>query len=130
MWFFMIVLLAEVGGAPAPAPAAGTVQSAYRKLTADQLSAKKIETPPKDAQRIDVSERIRSASFGHKTWLLVAPDGKQFWVEYGASTNSKAALFGPFPVTATAPSGTTPSGTSPSGTKVAPPPPVLPPNQR
>src|SRR5258708_7366776 len=106
MWLLMIVLLAEVGGAPVPVT--GAAQNAYRKLTADQLSAKKIETPPKDAQRIDVSEKIRSASFGHKTWLLVAPDGKQFWVEYGASTNSKAALFGPFLVTP--PSGAPPSG--------------------
>ena len=123
MWLLTIVFLAQLGGTPAPAT--GAAQNAYRKLTAEQLSAKKIETPPKDAQRIDVSERIRSTSFGHKTWLLVTPDGKQFWVEYGASTNSKAALFGPFLVTATAPSGATPSG----GT-ASPPPPVLPPSQR
>jgi hypothetical protein len=117
MWFLMIVLLAQMGGTAAPPT--GAAQNAYRKLTADQLTAKKIETPPKDAQRIDVSERIRSASFGHKTWLLVSPDGKQYWVEYGASTNTKAALFGPFLVTPAAPSGTT-----------SPPPPVLPPSQR
>ena len=125
MWFIMTVLLAQMGGTAAPAT--GAAQNAYRKLTADQLSAKKIEAPPKDAQRIDVSERIRSASFGHKTWLLVAPDGKQYWVEYGASTNSKAALFGPFLVT---PVTTPPSGATPSGGTASPPPPVLPPSQR
>ena len=33
MWLLMIVLLAEVGGAPAPAT--GPAQNAYRKLTSD-----------------------------------------------------------------------------------------------
>jgi len=92
-WFPIIVLVAQLSAAPAP------VQQAYRKLTSQERDAKKTTVkPPKSAHKIDVSERIRSASFGHKTWLWVSEDGKQFWVEFGRSTNTKAGLFGPFPV--------------------------------
>jgi hypothetical protein len=77
-----------------------TAKAAYHKLTPAEIEAKKATIqPPKDAQRVDVSERMRSASFGHKTFLLIAPDGTKFWVEYGASTNTPAALYGPFSVT-------------------------------
>ena len=58
--------------------------------------------------RIDVSERIRSISFGHTTTLLIpagitghptSPNHAQvFYVEYGASTNAPAAIFGPFQI--------------------------------
>lgn len=93
MSFPLIVLVAQLAAAPAP------VQRAYQKLTPAQMEAKKTTAaPPKDAQRIDVSAKIRSASFGHKTWLWVAKDGKQFWVEYGRSTNTPAAMYGPFAV--------------------------------
>jgi hypothetical protein len=93
MWFPLIVLIAQLSAAPAP------VQHAHQKLTPAELEAKKTtKKPPKDAQRIDVSAKIRSASFGHKTWLWVAKDGKEFWVEYGRSTNTKAATYGPFTV--------------------------------
>lgn len=100
--FSIIVLIAQLASAPGP------VQKAYQKLTPAELEAKKIVEPPKDATRIDVSAKIRSASFGHKTWLIIAPGGKQFWIEYGPSTNSKAALFGPFSVEPA--TGATPSG--------------------
>mgnify|MGYP001550886269 CR=1 FL=1 len=93
MGFPLIVLIAQLSAAPAP------VQHAYQKLAPAELQAKKTTAkPPKDAQKIDVSARIRSASFGHKTWLWVAKDGKEFWVEYGRSTNRPAALYGPFTV--------------------------------
>jgi hypothetical protein len=54
-------------------------------------------------QRIDVSLRIRSASFGHATILIVElPKAGQpptrYWVEYGRSTNTPAALYGPFTI--------------------------------
>jgi hypothetical protein len=92
-WFSIIVLVAQLSAAPNP------VQRAYQKLTSQQIEAKRTTAkPPQDARRIDVSAKIRSASFGHKTWLYIAPDGKQFWVEYGRSTNTKAGLFGPFSV--------------------------------
>jgi hypothetical protein len=92
-WFPIIVLVAQLAAAPAP------VQRAYQKLTTAERTAKQTtDKPPKSAQRIDVSARIRSASFGHKTWLWVSEDGKEFWVEYGRSTNTPAALFGPFSV--------------------------------
>jgi hypothetical protein len=92
-WFPIIVLIAQLSAAPAP------VQQAYRKLTVQQRDAKKTTVkPPKSAHRIDISERIRSASFGHKTWLWVSADGKEFWVEFGRSTNFPAALYGPFSV--------------------------------
>jgi hypothetical protein len=74
------------------------VVAAYRALAADDLEAKKIDALPEGVPmtRIDVSEKIRSASFGHKTMLLVPPDAKTFYVEYGKSTNRPGALFGPF----------------------------------
>lgn len=93
MWFPIIVLVAQLSAAPA------AVQRAYQKLTATELEAKKTTARlPKDAHKIDVSERIRSASFGHRTWLIIAPDGKEFWVEYGRSTNRPGGTYGPFPV--------------------------------
>jgi hypothetical protein len=77
-----------------------TAKAAYHKLKPAEIEAKKTTVqPPKDVQRVDVSERIRSASFGHKTFLLIAADGSKFWVEYGASTNAPAALYGPFSIT-------------------------------
>jgi hypothetical protein len=108
MWFPIVVLIAQLSAAPAP------VQAAYQKLTPQELQAKKTtKKPPKDARRIDVSAKIRSASFGHKTWLWVASDGKQYWVEYGRSTNTPAALYGPFTVEAAAGSPTTPQPDTP-----------------
>ena len=51
--------------------------------------------------RVDASQRIRSASFGHQTTLLIdTAQPKQYWVEYGKSTNAPAALYGPFTVQA------------------------------
>jgi hypothetical protein len=76
------------------------VKASYKAL-GDQVEAHKAtEQPPKDAEKIDISPRIRSASFGHKTWLVVTPDAKSFWVEYGRSTNKPGGLYGPFPVEA------------------------------
>ena len=93
MWFPIVVLIAQLSAAPNP------VQRAYQKLTSQQIEAKRTTAkPPTDARKLDVSAKIRSASFGHKTWLIIAPDGKQFWVEYGRSTNTKAGMFGPFSV--------------------------------
>jgi hypothetical protein len=81
------------------------VRAAYAKLDSAAIEAKPAASPPHAAEvaRIDVSEGMRSASFGHTTTLLVpvpandeAP--KEFWVQYGRSTNAPARLFGPFPV--------------------------------
>jgi hypothetical protein len=93
MWFPIVVLIAQLSAAPAP------VQRAYQKLSSQEIEAHKTKKqPPKNATKIDVSAKIRSASFGHQTWLVVAHDGKEFWVEYGASTNTPPGLFGPFKV--------------------------------
>jgi hypothetical protein len=90
----LIVIVAQLTTAQVDA-----VKAAYHKLAATDIEAHEAKgAPPKDAHRVDVSERMRSASFGHKTWLLVTPDGKQFWVEYGKSTNRPGGLYGPFPV--------------------------------
>ncbi|HEX8951777.1 MAG TPA: hypothetical protein VF945_08015 [Polyangia bacterium] len=115
--FPIVVLIAHLTAAPAP------VQRAYQKLTAEELQAKRTTVkPPKDARRIDVSSRIRSASFGHQTWLIVAHDGKRFWVEYGRSTNSPPGLFGPFAVeeAATKPTTTTTTTAPPAQQPPAP----------
>ena len=90
----MIVMIASLSEAQIAA-----VKASFQKLTdTDQHVATK--KPPRNAEKIDVSPRIRSASFGHKTWLHIAPDGSEFWVEFGKSTNTPAGLYGPFPVDA------------------------------
>ena len=80
--------------------------AAFHKLSSRAVEAKPA-TPPPDAdklERIDVSAKVRSASFGHTTTLLVARD--HFYVEYGRSTNRPKRLYGPFPVgTLSPPSG-------------------------
>ena len=93
MWFPLIVVIAQLSAAPAP------VQKAYQKLTQTDLDAKKTSArPPASAKKIDVTEKVKSASLGHKTFLLVSDDGREFWVEFGRSTNTAAQLYGPFPV--------------------------------
>jgi hypothetical protein len=82
-------------------------RAAYERLGSVAIEAKPADALPAGVEfgRIDVSERIRSASFGHPTTLLVptAASGAcasaqpcRFWVEYGRSTNATARLFGPF----------------------------------
>jgi hypothetical protein len=103
------VFLFTVAGVACAAPHKATVSAeqskaavtAYHELKPNELETKKVETLPAGVQvveRIDVSDKIRSASFGHTTTLLVVAGGKEFYVEYGKSTNKPAALFGPFPV--------------------------------
>jgi hypothetical protein len=90
----IIVIVAQLTAAQVDA-----AKAAYQKLAPADIEAHKAAgVPPKDAQRIDVSPRMKSASFGHKTFLLVAPDGRELWVEYGPSTNKPGGLYGPFPV--------------------------------
>jgi hypothetical protein len=76
------------------------VLASYHALKSPDPQDKKIEKLPAHEKlaRIDVSMRIRSASFGHKTWLLVPPGAKKFYVEYGKSTNTPPGFFGPFDV--------------------------------
>jgi hypothetical protein len=76
------------------------VIAAYHALKAPEPESKKIEKLPEHEEfaRIDVSPRLRSASFGHRTWLLVPPHARHFYVEFGRSTNTPAGLFGPFEV--------------------------------
>ena len=76
--------------------------AAYRALASAEVEAKPAAALPRGVSfsRLDVSDKIRSASFGHTTTLLVPPDGRSFYVEYGRSTNRPAALYGPFPVPA------------------------------
>jgi hypothetical protein len=91
----LVVIVAQLSAAQIDA-----AKATYGKLAPAEVEAKKLDVPPADAQKIDVSSRIRSASFGHKTWLVLAPDGTRFWIEWGKSTNRPGALFGPFPIAA------------------------------
>jgi hypothetical protein len=72
--------------------------AAYRGLTGAEIEAHPIKALPSGLEtvRVDVSARFRSASFGHSTTLLVPPTGREFYVEYGRSTNKPGGLFGPF----------------------------------
>lgn len=92
----------------APARQAALVRS-FRSLQArGEIEKHAIAALPVGARfvRIDVSDQIRSKSFGHSTTLLV-PAGftghpqdpnraRSFYVEYGPSTNAPGGRFGPF----------------------------------
>jgi hypothetical protein len=80
------------------------VIAAYHALKPPEPQSKKIEKLPEHEEftRINVTERVRSASFGHATWLLVPPHARHFYVEFGKSTNTPAGFFGPFDVKAAA----------------------------
>jgi hypothetical protein len=76
-------------------------RAAYKALTPDELQKKHRESAPKlKVRRLDVSERMRSASFGRKTALLIPLGRKakgEFFVEKGPSTNHQATdWYGPF----------------------------------
>jgi len=80
-------------------PSDDAYRAAFKALKPEELSARKIDALPQvDLRRIDASAKVRSASFGHKTTLLVpsAAGKREFYVEYGKSTNRPAQLFGPF----------------------------------
>jgi hypothetical protein len=86
-----------------PAPQAAAVKEHYQQLGSAAVEAKPCDAiPPGIAvARVDASSRIRSASFGHPTTLVVeVPRGggrpSRYWVEYGRSTNHPPALYGPF----------------------------------
>jgi hypothetical protein len=74
------------------------VVAAYRKLSSQDIEQKRISAlPPRVVlARIDINEKLRSASFGHRTTLLVPVGGRVFYVEYGRSTNAPGGMFGPF----------------------------------
>lgn len=109
MWFPLIVVIAQLSAAPAP------VQKAYQKLTQSDLDAKKTSMrPPASAKKIDVTEKVKSANPGHKTFLLVSDDGREFWVEFGRSANTPAQLYGPFPVEEPEPTTPPPSTPKPA----------------
>jgi hypothetical protein len=73
------------------------VVAEYRQLPSKEIEGKPAAALPVGSYaRIDVSERIRSASFGHTTTLVVPLHGSDYYVEYGKSTNTPVRLFGPF----------------------------------
>lgn len=80
---------------------AAAVKQHYHDLGSAAVVQKPCDGLPSGVNvvRVDVSSRIRSASFGHSTTLLVDADApKRYWVEYGRSTNHPAALYGPFEI--------------------------------
>ena len=84
---------------------------AYRSLPKAEIRKHRIEGLPAGShfERVDVSERFRSASFGHRTTLLVTPERSgEFYVEIGRSTNDPGGLFGPFRLPGPGPSKGTP----------------------
>jgi hypothetical protein len=92
--------LALLSAALTPAQVSA-VKEHYSALGSTAIEAKPAPSLPAKAKvvRVDASPRMRSASFGHKTTLLVDSNSpKQYWVEYGRSTNTPAALYGPFTV--------------------------------
>jgi hypothetical protein len=102
-WLGIALLAASLAQELSPAQVEA-VKSAYRKLGNAAVMARPSSPLPASARvkRIDVSEKIRSASFGHRTTLLVpfpaeGEDPHRFWVELGPSTNHREPQwFGPF----------------------------------
>jgi hypothetical protein len=76
------------------------VKDHYLALGSEAIEAKPAAAPAAaKVERVDASQHIRSASFGHKTTLLIdKAQPTQYWVEYGKSTNTPAATYGPFTV--------------------------------
>ena len=104
MRIFAIAMAFLLGATLEPAQA-DRVRAAYENLGGAAVEAKPATALPEGVEfaRIDVTPRMRSASFGHATTLIVpvsSADGgaapTQFWVQYGKSTNAPARLFGPF----------------------------------
>jgi hypothetical protein len=97
----MILSLLVAAVTPAQVSA---VKEHYLTLGSTAIEAKPVTTLPAETkvERVDASHQMRSASFGHKTTLVIelpqsgAPT--RYWVEYGKSTNHPAALYGPFTV--------------------------------
>lgn len=106
MHAFVLTLLTflSAGAAPElPAEQSAAAVKAYHALSNTDYQEHKLSPmalPKARYAEVDVSAHIRSASFGHKTALLVAADQKDFpvtyYVRYGRSTNTKEQLFGPF----------------------------------
>jgi hypothetical protein len=106
MRIFAIAMAFLLGATLDPAQA-DRVRAAYEKLGGVAVEAKPAAALPGRVEfaRIDVTPRMRSASFGHTTTLIVpvpstdaGAASAEFWVEYGRSTNTPARLFGPFPL--------------------------------
>jgi hypothetical protein len=95
----LVVFALSASAAPHSALEPAQVVAAYHALTPQQLAARAGATVPKGKwERLDVSERLRSASFGHSTTLAFSRTEGVFYVEYGRSTNTPAQTFGPFSV--------------------------------
>ena len=96
----LLVLLAATLLSSALTPdQVSAVREHYLTLGSEAIEAKPAAASPEPAKvmRVDASQHIRSASFGHKTTLLVdLAQPTHYWVEYGKSTNRPAALYGPF----------------------------------
>ena len=86
--------------------------TAYQDLIDPTITGQRIAALAADATfvEIDVSNPLRSASYGHTTAMLI-PSGvtgrpsdpnlaTSFYVRYGASTNRPGGVFGPFVLTA------------------------------
>jgi hypothetical protein len=100
MFFKATLLAASLLAAALNPDQISAVKDHYLTLGSEAIEAKPA-TPPASSkvERVDASQRIRSASFGHKTTLLVdKSQPAQYWVEYGKSTNTPAATYGPFTV--------------------------------
>jgi hypothetical protein len=100
----LCALLIAVPTAKALTPAQiAAVKDHYNTHGTAGTEAKPLDALPTGVavQRVNVSPHIRSASFGHATILIVelpkaGEPPTRYWVEYGRSTNTKAALYGPF----------------------------------
>jgi hypothetical protein len=107
MRLFLIVV-ALLSAAPKASELKASALTAFHALTTEAIEAKAgASVPAGPWQRIDVSEKIRSASFGHSTTLVVSGKSSTFFIEYGRSTNSPAKTFGPFALSGAADAGVT-----------------------
>jgi hypothetical protein len=107
----LVVFALSASAAPHSSLEPAQVVAAYHALTPQQLAARPgAKVPSGTWERVDVSDRIRSASFGHTTTLAYRKAEGVFYVEYGRSTNTPAQTFGPFSVQRAADAGTGAAG--------------------
>ena len=121
--FWLTVVGILLGQAPAAGSTdlAASVRRAYGALPAAELLHKRLPHKPTSRRgftEVDVSEKMRSASFGHTTSLLIPRTAAPsvFYVHHGRSTNAPEAYFGPFKLEALSPAAPDPTTASPGVT--------------
>lgn len=95
-------LMLQVGDSGVTEAQKAAALSAFKASSSSVVESHKQQAPPSSSccVVVDVSEPMRSASFGHTTQVLIPKHQSgsrfQYFIVYGNSTNRPGASFGPF----------------------------------